>query len=242
MFIPEGYILFGAAIQEIADANSRMFTPTSLNTTEDASDYESECYREALNAFGVALASETMQAVGIVDSTGEIVAIPSGYWRTKAARQFLEALYQHQHIEGVEGYEFSDIVPIIPKLLLNKLFPEIGYDETATVWPKGWIETRLGLDFQNAVSDDENKSRSTVDYNKFNDVRSVGRRRKYDWDAFYIEAIKFVALNGLEYENADEFRKNMQRWVADAWGGELDISQLNKRIKGIIDVALPEKR
>ena len=209
MFIPEGYVSVKNTIQAIADANSDLMDLPSFNSTEEATEYYTQRYVEARTELATALASEKLQAFGIVDKTGAIMTIPSGYWRTSAAQEFMEAVYQEQYIYGLDGIETLKVMPIISGSFLRNSYPNVQYSGNfPSVLPKDY-----------PVTEGNNQQPITKAEITVSDAHKHpgGRPTTYDWDTFWIEVVRFVDLNGLDAEVRLKCQKHMESWTAEKW-------------------------
>jgi hypothetical protein len=206
MFIPEGYVSVQVAIQEIADAHWRIFDRPTFGSSEEATEYYSGRYEKALTKLGSALASQKLQAIGIADKTGDLIFIPSGYWRTTASRQFINSAHYKFYIEDLDGHEFTDIMPIIPKVYLQKVFPEVGYEDASPplIWPKEHPAT--GGNPPQARSEGELGSVASS-------KNRGGRPPKMDWESFWVEVASWVAINGNDEADRIICQQHMRGWT-----------------------------
>jgi hypothetical protein len=195
MFIPEGYVSVTLAIDDLSSA---WFFDT---------DSPLSWAREAL---GEALANEKLHAFGIADSTGKLIHISPGYWRTSKAREFMEGSLDNQFLKNLEAYPDERVLPIIPKVTLQELFPEMNYSDATspTVWPEGYKQQVADTSAPNAEPD----SGSVVPSHNLG-----GRPSKFDWDAFWVEVARYVGRNGIDPDCRTACQQHMEDWTATKW-------------------------
>jgi hypothetical protein len=194
MFIPDGYVSVRAAINRLDAAWSeqgKSFSPW-----------------DAGEAIGTALASEKLRCFGIIDVKGVLKEVPSNHWLTSEGQRFID--FGENVIKSIGGRATFDILPIIPETDLSEKFPEGGFSDAnpPTVWPEEFMqetETSAAPSTEfGSVPEGPAKNRG-------------GRPLKFDWDAFWVEVVRFVDSNGIDPEFRTECQKHMELWTARKW-------------------------
>ena len=194
MYIPEGYVSVHDAIKRL-DVN--WLKQGELTSTRDAQ-----------NAIGIGLASQKLRCFGIVDEKGVLVEIPSNHWRTSEGREIIENA--GSLIASIGGKATHPILPIILEIDFGRLFPNVG-DQSAkppTIWPEGYenndgdLPPAIKKEQLVLIAPQKNKG---------------GRQEKYDWDAFWVEVVRFVDIHGLEPDYRVDCQKHMETWTATNW-------------------------
>jgi len=194
MFIPEGYVSVGDAIARLDHAwlaEGKIISPW-----------------EAAEAVGVALASKKLRCFGIVDEKGVLIEIPNNHWLTSEGRQIIAQ--PTTRIASIGGRSTYDIVPIIPEIDFGKQFPEGRYPNAKppAIWPEGYKTE--GGDLPTLIEGGELASIAPS-------KNRGGRQEKFDWDAFWVEVVRFVDLHGLAPDDRGNCQKHMESWTATNW-------------------------
>lgn len=151
---------------------------------------------------GVALASKKIRCFGIVVRDGNLIEIPNNYWLTSEGQEVI--LAEREFITRIDGRRTYDIFPAIVERDLGAEFPK-SVDQDArlpVIWPDDYEVQALNPGGQTGVAPTSNPG---------------GRPQKHDWDAFWVEVVHFVELNGSALDARTDCQKHMEEWTATKW-------------------------
>ena len=194
MFIPEGYVSVGDAIARLEHAwleEGKIISPW-----------------DAAEAVGVALASKKLRCFGVVDEKGVLIEIPNSHWLTSEGRQIIAR--PTARITSIGGKSTYGIVPIVPEIDFGEQFPEGRYPNAKppAIWPEGYKTE--GGDLPTLIEGGELASIAPA-------KNKGGRPVEHDWDAFWIEVVRFVFNHGFEKQDRTACQKHMEDWTAEKW-------------------------
>ncbi|MFN8891579.1 MAG: hypothetical protein ACK52P_08935 [Alphaproteobacteria bacterium] len=209
MFLPRGYYTIKQAADRLLyEAKcGRVEIECCLNEGSDISD--------ARHEIGVALASKTLRAAGLITHNGRLEAISDSFWRSPDCKEAIEADSAISSIEFDDGI-WTDVWPLIAMKDLQICFSIEGHFDRARVWPAAWGVDSPFVDSAKAAA--ENVSAASV-----NAPASLNPISQNEADILNPDG-RSVLLPKREFMDAAE----LLSWIAfrrsltlEEWGNEL---------------------
>lgn len=203
MFLPAGYIsLYDAPIMLV-------------NMNEDTACVEDFDYNYFKSKYISLLGGEKINAFGWDLNNGNLLDIPSNYWRKVGSTDAIDnkKLIKFEN----SNKKISPPVLVIIKIQDSKIF-NAGY-------------------FENKWIPDFNISEWEIDSEQIgnNIPKNLGGRpRENDWEAFFVEVAIYADRENLKQDSTwTHLRNHMKKWVKENWQNQPDESTIKKKLKKV---------